>query len=175
MKPSLIFFALLNFLNAHSQTAWDYKPVKQKPHFPNFTAGIDSIIFNNEKLKGKIVFIQFWYAACAPCIAELEPLNDMFRKLKNEKDFEFLSFSLDSPDVISMLVDKYRIQYPVLYMPRDEVKKMNLIHGFPSAIITDREGNIIYKRTGGSNLKKEAERIIKKEIYPQIKKSFSEY
>ena len=175
MKQYFSLIAILFCLHVHAQNAWDYKAAKQKLQLPRFTASIDSVIYNNEKLKGKIVYIHFWYAACSPCMAELEPLNDIYHKLKNEKNFEFISFSLDSPEVINMLVDKYQIKYPVLYMPREQVKKMNIANGFPASIITDREGNIIYKRTGGSNLKKEAGRIIKKEVYPQIKKSIAEF
>ena len=175
MKPYSFAITLLLCLQVHAQTAWDYRTGKQKLQLPCFTASIDSVIYNNEMLKGKIVYIHFWYAACSPCMAELEPLNKIYHKLNNEKNFEFLSFSLDSPEVISMLIDKYQIKYPVLYMPRDQIKKMNINNGFPASIITDREGNIIYKRIGGSSSKKEAGRIIKKEVYPQIMKSIAEF
>ena len=70
-----------------------------------------------------------------------------------------------------MLIDKYNIKYPVFFMPREDIKKMNQGKGFPSCIIVDPNGYIIYSHVGGSSDKKEAKKIVVNEIYPAILKS----
>ena len=60
--------------------------------FPAFSVDHDNKIFNNDSLKGKTVFINFWFAACPPCIAEFDALNDLYDSLHNKTNFEFISF-----------------------------------------------------------------------------------
>lgn len=45
---------------------------------------------------------------------------------------------------------------------------MGFVRGYPTSIILDENGFVIYKHSGGSSFKKEATRIVKKEIYPEI-------
>ena len=160
----LIFFCT----NCFGQTAWDYKKEKTREKFPKFSCTIDSVLYNNETLIGKITFINFWFAACAPCVAEIDAFNEIYSKQKNNHSFIFLSVSVDHPEDINMFIDKFNIKYPVLYLPKPDVKKMGFVKGYPTSIILDKNGFIIYKYSGGSSFKKEATRIVKKEIYPQI-------
>lgn len=165
----LILFSLITN-NTFSQTSWDPKPETSKLRLARFTASTDGNICNNETLKGKTVYINFWYASCAPCLSEFAALNTMYQKLHGTKDFEFISFTYENSDVIEMIIDKYNIKYPIFYMPKDDLKKLSLGKGYPTSMIIDSAGNITYFRIGGSSDKKEAKQIVLKEIYPTILK-----
>lgn len=171
MKRTL--FIVLVFISSHTfaQNSWDPTPEKTKPRLAKFTASIDSVICNNETLKGKTVFINFWYAACPPCMAEFDALNSLYKKLKNTPNFEFISFTYESSDVVEMLISKYHIQYPIFSIPREDVKKLNTGKGFPTSMVVNANGEIVYIKTGGSSNKKEAREIIMNEIYPAILKN----
>jgi cytochrome oxidase Cu insertion factor (SCO1/SenC/PrrC family) len=54
-------------------------------------------------LKEKVIFIHNWFAACRPCVAEFEELNNVYRKLKSNKDFLFLSFTFDDIETIKKI------------------------------------------------------------------------
>ena len=164
----LSFLLILLSTNCFGQTAWDYKKEKTKERFPKFSCTIDSVLYNNETLKGKVTFISFWFAACAPCVAEIDALNEIYFKQKSNTTLNFLSICVDNSEEINFFVEKYKIKYPVLYMPKSDVQKMSFVRGYPTSIILDKDGIVIYKRGAGSSFKKEATRIIKKEIYPQI-------
>lgn len=180
-KAKIIFMKVFSFLlilistNCFAQTSWDYKKEKTREKFPNFSCTIDSVLYNNETLKGKITFINFWFAACAPCVAEIDALNEIYSKQKSNSYFNFLSISVDDPQAINMFVEKYNVKYPVLYLPKADVQKMGFVRGYPTSIILDKDEFVIYKHSGGSSFKKEANRIVKKEIYSQILQALSNF
>jgi thiol-disulfide isomerase/thioredoxin len=172
MKHYLIIILLFTISQAAvAQNSWDPTPEKTKPRLEKFTASIDSVICNNETLKGKTVYINFWYAACPACIGEFDALNILYKKLKGTPNFEFISFTYESSDVIEMLIEKYNIKYPVFSLPRADIKKLNRGKGFPTSMIVNEKGEIVYTMTGGNNNKKEARKIIMNEIYPAILKN----
>ena len=166
----IIFFAFLP-LNIFAQTSWDPNSITAKLKLVKFTASIDSMIYSNETLKGKTVYINFWYASCPPCVAEFDALNTMYNKLKGKSNFEFLSFTFEDSDVIEMFIDKFKIKYPILHMPKDDIKKLSLGKGYPTSMVVDSQGNISYLRIGADSDKKEARKIIMGEVYPAILKS----
>jgi thiol-disulfide isomerase/thioredoxin len=145
MNRYLLIILFLFASTSYAQTSWDPKTEPAKLRLAKFTASIDSLVCNNESLKGNTVYINFWFASCLPCIAEFDALNIMY--------------------------DKYNIKYPVFYMPKDDIKKLSLGKGYPTSMIVDPDGNITYLRLGGDSNRKEAKEIVLKEIYPAILKS----
>ena len=59
--------------------------------FPEFnissTAGQRS--FSNNDLANKVVFVNFWFTNCPPCMAEMKALNQLYDTLKGNRDFVF--------------------------------------------------------------------------------------
>jgi thiol-disulfide isomerase/thioredoxin len=171
MTRYFFIFLWLFQSQTYAQTSWDPKPEKSIRRLAKFSASIDSVICNNETLKGKTVYINFWYAACPPCMSEFDALNHLYRKLKGTKNFEFISFTYESSDEIEFLIDKYNIKYPIFSMPREDLKRLNLGNGFPTSMVVNSKGEITFIRVGGSTNKKDAKKIIMKEIYPAILKN----
>lgn len=111
-KAKIIFMKVLSALlilittTCSAQTSWDYNKEKTKERFPKFSCTIDSVLYNSETLKGKITFINFGFAACAPCVAEIDALNEIYSKQKGNTYFNFLSISVDDPQAINMFIEK---------------------------------------------------------------------
>ena len=123
-------------------------------------------------LLGKITIVDIWFENCAPCLVELEKLSELYKKFKDISDFKFLSFTIDSPDVAIKAVKKYNISYEVCPISREVANNMNFNMGFPTKIIINREGKIVFFKIGGSTNSgivekdiKEIEDIIRKLIY----------
>ena len=136
--------------------------------YPEFSiVGGDSII-SNKSWKGKTVFINFWFEACSPCIAEFDGLNQLYNKVKDNKNIVFISFTFETTKKIEEIKAKYKIQYPAVSITEKESRRLNLNNGFPTNIIVDKEGKIKFLVTGGSTDKVKASEIIMKEIYPKI-------
>ena len=157
MKP-VLFIALLqlsiaSFAQQPTVTNFDSlmkvkaSQILGKP-FPTFTAVNEQTTINNDSLKGKVVLINFWFEGCHPCRAEFGALNELAEKLKGNKDFEFISFTLDNPETIKRVKEKYKLQFKIFHSK--ECSRLNQKSGYPTTFILDRRGMIKYWNMGGS-------------------------
>ncbi len=183
MKNSFLLILFLAFgLNTFSQDTskvkkeFDYEDFlksQSKKYFgvqyPEFKVKTsDTTVFSNTNLANKIIFINFWFESCAPCIAEIDGFNEMFAKLKDNSNFLFVSFSFDADSTIRKLVAKYNIKYKVVRIDKPECYRLNFKNGFPSSFILDKKGIIRYFKSGGETDKIRATKAVLTEIYPQI-------
>jgi thiol-disulfide isomerase/thioredoxin len=98
MRQAFLVSLFLSAATAYGQVAASRKPINLdsliavqnekkaaltgKP-YPGFFALAGNKEISNISLKGKVVFINFWFASCAPCIAEMEDLNKLYNKFKH--------------------------------------------------------------------------------------------
>ncbi len=136
--------------------------------FPSFTLQQGTEVLSPEKLKGNVLFINFWFAACPPCIAEFEALSQMYDKLKEKAGFQFISFTFESPEVIEKVKQKYGLHFPVYSISRQECERLNVGGGYPTNIIVDKNGIIQQVQTGGETDKEAAKVYIENVIYKSI-------
>lgn len=147
-------------------------PEIEFPRF-NFIAN-DQLRYTNDSLINKVTFINFWFGACTPCIAEMTSLNSLYDKYKQNPSFLFLSFSTDTPEEIQKLSSKYSIPYPVISISISEIYKYNFRLGFPTILIIDRVGKIRYIKCGGESDPILARKSIETLYYPEIEDVLNE-
>ncbi len=165
-----------NNINQHQQdsavNAWKARVIG-KPLSPFIAAG-DGGIINNDSLKGKLVYINMWEASCAPCMAEMSALNKLYDTLRNYPNFIFVSLSADEIETISRIKAKYKIQYSIERLPEEGCYQLNQGMGYPTSIILDSKGNMIYVHSGGElENDKIWKFIFKDEVYPMILKELN--
>jgi thiol-disulfide isomerase/thioredoxin len=156
-------------INFDSLVSARQKEITGKP-FPLFTASLQKRIFGNRDIKGKVVFINFWFANCPPCIAEMDALNDLYKKLKKNKQFEFLSFTYESPETVKRLVKKYSLPYKVFSISQQECYRLNQNNAFPTSIVLDKNGIIQMITFGGTTDRVLAKKNVLTTYYQQILK-----
>ena len=132
----------------------EYRPVSQKDtavllaagvNAPNWTLPVynkkENIVLN--KMKGKVILLDFWIKNCGPCIESTPHLNALHKKFK-EKGVELLSINAyDSKEDIGWFCKKHAIDYKVL-MNGKAVAEQYGVSGFPTFFIIDKEGKIVY-------------------------------
>jgi peroxiredoxin len=133
--------------------------------FPEFSASANNKVCSHETLKGKVVFINFWFAACAPCMAEMDELNQLFAKFKQNKNFELVSFTFDDTKKITLIKRKFKIRYNVYSISRDECYRLNNNNGFPTSIILDSAGTVKYIHSGDQLDKQEIKKYFSAKVY----------
>ena len=138
--------------------------------FPEFSVFNNKEECSNSKLKGKVVFINFWFSKCAPCIAEFDQLNKLFEKYKENKKFELISFTFESPAEINLMKKKYNIKYQVFSITGSECNRLNFNNSFPTNIIVDSLGSVKFIHSGGQLDKSEIKKYFTTTIYPLISK-----
>jgi cytochrome c biogenesis protein CcmG/thiol:disulfide interchange protein DsbE len=132
----------------------------------------DKTLFSNSNLADKVVFVNFWFESCVPCISELAGFNKLFDTLKDNKNFMFISFTFDPDSSIQKLKNKYHIKYKVFHIDRAECYRLNFNMGFPTNFILDRKAVIKYSTVGGQvDIEKSTEDVMTK-IYPKIIEQF---
>ena len=132
---------------------------KMYPEFQVVT--LDSDTISEKNLKGKITLFNFWFETCAPCVAEFGELNKIYERLKTNSDFQFISFSTDAIEDIKRLIQEYQLRFPVCPISREEAYRLNLNSGFPTNIVIDGTGMIIYLKSGGAVEEKRVKEQIK--------------
>ena len=125
-------------------------------------------IFSNADLKGKVVFINFWFEACPPCVAEFDALNALYLKYKNDPKFIFVSFTSDSPETAIAVKQKYHLAFPVISIKKEECYRLNQQNGFPTSIILNTNSIIKFMHTGGFLDKKYINDYFNDALYPVI-------
>lgn len=141
--------------------------------FPAFNIAANGLSLNNDSLKGKLVFINFWFAACPPCMAEMEALNEMYNLVKDSSDVRYISFSLDDPQTLNIVREHFAIPYTVYSLTREQSMELNPTRYYPTNMILDRTGKIIYVYSGGETNKKKARSFVMKEYYGRLMKELA--
>ncbi len=116
------------------------------------------------KLKGKVVFINFWATWCVPCKIEMPSMQALYDQYK-EDGFEVLAISNDfkGAEVVEPFVTEMGLTYPILLDSDLKVNTKYLIRSVPTSIIVGRDGVITHILVGARNWDApEAQDLIKK-------------
>lgn len=119
--------------------------------------------FSLESLQGHIVILDFWASWCAPCIAEMPTVKEIYAKYK-DKGLKVVGISMDNSKAAWMKsIDK--IQIPWLHvsslkgMKRCPVAELYQVYAIPKLYIIDKEGKIVDKDLRGEDLKKKVDEL----------------
>jgi len=63
-------------------------------------------LFTRDALRSKITFVNFWFEACAPCLAEFQALEKFYNKNKSRENFLFISITYEPDSVIERVRKK---------------------------------------------------------------------
>ncbi|HEX7653854.1 MAG TPA: TIGR03435 family protein [Verrucomicrobiae bacterium] len=95
-----------------------------------------------EKLKGKIVVLEFWDTACVPCVEAIPHLNDLVEQFRDEP-VVFLSVSDDNPDRLKQFLRKRPIQsWLAIDGAFDPTRRAFGVTGIPTTFLIGRSGKI---------------------------------
>jgi len=94
-----------------------------------------------DKLKGKVVVLEFWNTACAPCIEAIPHLNDLVGQFSNR--VVFISISDDNGDYLKKYLKRKPIKsWVVLDGLLNPTRTAFDVHGIPHTVIVDASGKI---------------------------------
>lgn len=108
---------------------------------PNITlTTLSGKTVNPAEMKGKLVLLNFWFAACKPCITEIPSLNELQKKYKKDK-LVVLSVSTDRERVVKGIAAKYNKQYLVVADGKALAERLKVVT-FPTSFLIDQQGTI---------------------------------
>lgn len=116
---------------------------------PGFTVSDGTETVDLQKLRGKVVLLNFWATWCGPCIQEVPSLNQLQEQMPG---LAIVGVSTDEDDPVyrSFLVDHHIVYKTV----RDGQQKVNALYGsfqYPETYVIDRQGVLRRKFIGQQN------------------------
>ena len=114
--------------------------------------------------KGKVVAVNFWALACAPCVEEIPGLNGLVKEFGDREDVLFVAPTPDDPELLRLLLKSTPFHYRIV--PGDEDwQEAFQVNGWPTHLIIDRDGEVVLRRMGAkdivSHLEKELDRLLR--------------
>jgi thiol-disulfide isomerase/thioredoxin len=140
--------------------------------YTEFRFTSENRIVDNQSLKGKVVLINFWFEGCHPCMAEMEALNELFKKMKSNRDFVFISLTWDNQEAIKRVKEKYALDFEVFSTSGKECQRLNFGCGYPTSIVLDKTGTLKYRHSGGPLEKEEAREFIMTRLLSEVQGLF---
>ena len=145
-----IKFLILAVCLALFITACGESPVatvgKPAPDFD--TIDLKGDVWSLSKLKGQVVFLNFWATWCPPCREEMPSMQRLYAKLPKDK-FEMIAlFNKDEPAAVKNFVTKLDITFPILSDEHNFAGTKYGLTGLPETFIIDKQGVIREKFIG---------------------------
>ena len=119
--------------------------------------------FSLKSLRGHIVILDFWASWCAPCIAEMPTVKEIYAKYK-DKGLKIVGISMDNSKTAWIKsIDKIQIPWAhtssLKGMKKCPVAQLYQVYAIPTLYIIDQEGKIIAKDLRGEELKKKIDEL----------------
>lgn len=136
------------------QTEWQARPVTLE------TMTLESLKQLRRNPTGKMLMINFWATWCGPCQAEYPQLLSTYQWYR-DRDFDFISVSVDSPDNRSeVLRFLQKVHSPIrnLQVDSDDIYGIqkafdpNWESGVPFTIVLAADGRIVYRHEGAVDI-----------------------
>jgi thiol-disulfide isomerase/thioredoxin len=120
--------------------------IGEKFNYQDFV-DINGVSYSADKLKDKVVVINYWFVGCGPCKVEMPELNQLVDKYKNNSDVISISFAKSSKPKITKFLEKNPFGYAVIVMTTDLAKEFK-ISAFPTNYIIDKNGTYHHASRG---------------------------
>ncbi|MDQ2840988.1 MAG: TlpA family protein disulfide reductase [Acidobacteriota bacterium] len=111
--------------------------------------GTNGKVWTIEDLKGKTTLINVWATWCRPCQDELPSIQTIFDQLKDRKDVQLLTVSVDDDFTwIARFAERQHYTFPIIAMTSAAVDKMVGVEGVPRTWIVDLTGSVRFEAIG---------------------------
>jgi peroxiredoxin len=116
----------------------DWVLCNSKNKIPNFASNdLDNNLVSIEKIKGKVIVLNFWYLGCPPCMAEIPMLNKLFDEFRN-CEIEFISITFDSK--AALLKREKKLKLKIIPDGKNICNNFG-ITGYPQTFIISKNHN----------------------------------
>jgi thiol-disulfide isomerase/thioredoxin len=102
---------------------------------------------SSKNLKGKILVLNYWFINCPPCRMEIPELNKLVEQHKGDSMVVFVALALDEKFLLKEFLKTTPFRYAIVDDGRYYAQK-NSITSFPTNVVVDQEGKIIFHSSG---------------------------
>lgn len=109
----------------------------------------DGKVFDSNSWKGKFYLIDFWGSWCGPCMADVPDLKKLRDSYPDQ--LRVLGIASDKNDSWRKAIEQHNLNWAHILNDKGSnnyVLRLN-VTGFPTKILVDPNGTIVYRSTGG--------------------------
>lgn len=122
---------------------------------------LDGSNFDLEKMRGKVVIVNFWAQWCSNCVREMVVLNELYHQY-HAHGLEIIGVSVDGKrDLKHVLNRVVNISYPNAMLINATVNSFPQIDSIPANYVFDKNGRLQNVNGEGILEKEDLERFIK--------------
>jgi len=104
---------------------------------------------SKQQLEGKIAILDFWNTGCAACIKKFPELQLFYDRWKNNSEIEFYSVNIplqrDTSGQAFAIVKRKNCTFPIVISKDEALPEKIGIKGYPTVLVIDKEGNIVFR------------------------------
>lgn len=116
---------------------------------PDFdTVDLDGKVWSLSKLRGQVVFVNFWATWCPPCREEMPSMQKLNEMMPPEKFKMLALFNNDQKKVVKNFISQLGVTMPVLSDEFNVIGPRYGLTGLPETFIVDKQGVIREKFIG---------------------------
>jgi thiol-disulfide isomerase/thioredoxin len=104
--------------------------------------------FSLEKVKGQVIFLNFWATWCPPCVAEMPSIQRLYEEVK-DNGIAFVCISQEEGSRVKKFVEHYGYTFPV-YTFKGDIPSVFASRGIPATFIVGPDGKIAFKHVGSA-------------------------
>jgi len=111
-----------------------------------------------DDLHGKVLLLDFWGTWCAPCVAAVDSLRSLSRRMEGDP-FVLVSVSTDTDEAtLRAFIAKEKMTWPQVWDKEHKVTHKCGVERFPTYILANPDGEIVYVVGGwGDGIERELE------------------
>lgn len=124
------------------------------PPKPAYALKLDDLQGANhdlDKLKGRVVLVNFWATWCPPCRREMPSLERLSQQLKDEP-FSVLAVNVgENAEMIGLFTSQLEteLNFPIVLDRRSRTMQAWQVAGLPTTFLVDKQGRIVAAAVGG--------------------------
>ena len=123
--------------NADAKTAFDFTLRKAET----------GAAFPLQPFKGKVLVVNFWATWCGPCRALAPFLEHVRQEFQDDAGVQFLGANCDEDE--SLVAPYLAVEQPKMNMVfADGLDRLLAVTSFPTVVVLNREGKIVYRSEG---------------------------
>lgn len=100
------------------------------------------------EFRNEVVFINFWATWCPPCVAEMDEIQDLYKKYGSR--IAFMLVTNEKPEVVNAFMEKNQYKMPVFYLASNPPPPLSY-SAFPTTFIVSKDGHVVSKKVGSAN------------------------
>lgn len=139
------------------------------------TLGGESLTLSEILEEKDMVFLNFWYTTCSPCLTEMPWMNNAYSDERYAGQFEMIAVHSDMYDknTVSAFLAGTNWTFKFSHNELTDIAKYFTVTGYPTTVIIDRYGVVTLCETGRLENQTECNNLIAKHLGPSYTQNFA--